>query len=111
MANVQSGSEFILSFVNLVDSNGATVATEAHLHITKPDNTVDVLTSANGDIDYFSPSTDPETGAVAVNRYEASAKYITPGMYRYQWHFPDIDYADKQLRFIVSGPVIVEPTP
>jgi capsular polysaccharide biosynthesis protein len=110
-SNIQAGSQFVITYVGLVDSAGLAVDTAAHLHMTNTTTGEQtVVTTANAEITYAAPATDPLTGAAVVNKYEAIVSHSVPGNYRAHFHFPDIQFVANPQRYSVSGPAITEPT-
>jgi hypothetical protein len=110
-SNIQAGSQFVVTYLGLVDSAGAAVDTAAHLHLTNTTTGEQtVLTSAYAEITYAAPAVDPVSGAAVANKYEAVVSHAKDGQYRAHFHFPDIQFVASPQRYTVYGPPITEPT-
>jgi hypothetical protein len=91
---IHAGQEFFVVHRNLRDNNGATVDTEAHLHLTPIDGsgTIITYTRSGGQITYSTNVVDPVSGRVLANLYEATTQITVAGDYQAQWHFPSIHH-------------------
>jgi hypothetical protein len=110
-ALVQIGSNYIVAFVDLIDSSGNVIDTEAHLHMKDRAGTETVITRAAGHITYAAPSTDPDSGETVRNKYEAIvlATGTVDAQMRFWWHFPDIKFVSSQSIVNIRGPALTEP--